>query len=202
VDKHLKKRLYDLDHWLLGWLVRWLYPMYYRPRYNYRPNLLTLLQYALAQKVLRMNGKVAWPVHFTSKVLHAANIRKGILADPGDSPGVYINARNGIEMGSNVGIGPGTKILSANHDPDDYRRSTSHPPVRIGDHVWIGANVVILPGVTIGDNVIIGAGSVVTKSIPANVVAAGNPCRVLRAKAPYATDIYAIPLNRKFDRVE
>ncbi|POB65431.1 galactoside O-acetyltransferase, partial [Vibrio vulnificus] len=53
-------------------------------------------------------------------------------------------------------------------------------PVHIKDNVWIGANSVVLPGVTIGENSVIGAGSVVTKDIPANVVAVGNPCRVLR----------------------
>lgn len=53
-------------------------------------------------------------------------------------------------------------------------------PVHIGSNVWIGANAVVLPGVTIGDNTVIGAGSVVTKDIPANVIAVGNPCRVLR----------------------
>ena len=52
--------------------------------------------------------------------------------------------------------------------------------VTIGDHVWVGGNVVILPGVTIGNNVVIGAGSVVTKDLPDNALAAGNPCRVLR----------------------
>jgi maltose O-acetyltransferase len=54
-------------------------------------------------------------------------------------------------------------------------------PVTIGDNVWIGGGAIICPGVTIGDNTTIGAGSVVTKSIPANVVAAGNPCKVIRA---------------------
>lgn len=53
-------------------------------------------------------------------------------------------------------------------------------PITIGDNVWIGAGVIVLPGVTIGENAVIGAGSIVTKDIPANVVAVGNPCRVLR----------------------
>ena len=53
-------------------------------------------------------------------------------------------------------------------------------PITVGDNVWIGANVSVLPGVSIGDNSVIGAGSVVTRSIPANVLAAGNPCRVIR----------------------
>ncbi len=54
-------------------------------------------------------------------------------------------------------------------------------PVRIGDNVWIGGSVTILPGVTIGDNVTIGAGSVVTKNIPSNSIAVGNPCKVIKA---------------------
>ena len=53
-------------------------------------------------------------------------------------------------------------------------------PITVGNNVWIGAQVCVLPGVTIGDNTVIGAGSVVTKNIPANVLAAGNPCRVIR----------------------
>ena len=57
---------------------------------------------------------------------------------------------------------------------------TQTAPVIIGNNVWIGGNVNVLPGVTIGDNVVIGAGSVVTKDIPANCVAVGNPCRVIR----------------------
>lgn len=53
-------------------------------------------------------------------------------------------------------------------------------PIKVGNNVWIGGNVVVLPGVTIGDNAVIGAGSVVTKDIPPGIVAVGNPCRVIR----------------------
>ena len=59
-------------------------------------------------------------------------------------------------------------------------QNTTPKPIKIGNGCWIGANVVVLPGVTIGDGTVIGAGSVVTKDIPANVVAVGNPCHVLR----------------------
>ena len=59
-------------------------------------------------------------------------------------------------------------------------RSHYSLPIHIGNNVWIGANSVILPGVTIGDNTVIGAGSIVTRDVPANVVAVGNPCRVMR----------------------
>jgi maltose O-acetyltransferase len=69
--------------------------------------------------------------------------------------------------------------------------------ITIGDNVWIGGNVCILPGVTIGDNVVIGAGSVVTKDIPDNVIAAGNPCRILRTITEEDRDFYY--RDRRFD---
>ncbi|NRW82134.1 acetyltransferase-like isoleucine patch superfamily enzyme [Clostridium beijerinckii] len=80
-------------------------------------------------------------------------------------------------------IAPNVTITPTGHpvDPDLRRPGTQFSiPVRIGNNVWIGSNAVILPGVTIGDNSVIGAGSVVTHDIPENVVAVGNPCRVLR----------------------
>lgn len=80
-------------------------------------------------------------------------------------------------------FGPNVSVAVAGHpiDPDLRRKVAQfNIPVRIGNNVWIGAGAVILPGVTIGDNSVIGAGSIVTKDIPANVVAVGNPCRVLR----------------------
>ena len=70
-------------------------------------------------------------------------------------------------------------------------------PVHIGENVWIGANAVVLPGVTIGDNSVIGAGSVVTKDIPANVIAVGNPCRVLREIGEHDKKYYY--KNREID---
>lgn len=98
---------------------------------------------------------------------------------------------NKITIGKNVLIGPGTGIYTATH-PTNYKErlnlnkegqapyKTYALPVKIGDNVWIGGNVSIMPGVTIGDNSVIGAGSVVTKSVPNNVVAAGNPCKVIK----------------------
>nr|WP_307991556.1 sugar O-acetyltransferase [uncultured Niameybacter sp.] len=88
-----------------------------------------------------------------------------------------------IYIGDYVMIGPNVTIATAGHpiDPDLRKRVAQfNIPVRIGNNVWIGAGAVILPGITIGDNSVIGAGSIVTKDIPANVVAVGNPCRVLR----------------------
>ena len=80
-------------------------------------------------------------------------------------------------------IGPGCKIICTNHALDGEERLKglfNDKPIIIGENVWLGANVTVLPGVTIGKNAIIGAGSVVTKDIPENVIAIGNPCKVLR----------------------
>ena len=88
-----------------------------------------------------------------------------------------------ITIGDHVMLGPKVAIYTANHPIDPTVRNLGHDhgiPVTIGSNVWIGGNTVICPGVTVGDNTVIGAGSVVTKDIPANVVAAGNPCRVIR----------------------
>lgn len=87
------------------------------------------------------------------------------------------------EIGDNVLIGPNVGIYPAGH-PVHYELRQQEIefafPVHIGNNVWIGGGVVINPGITIGDNSVIGSGSVVTKDIPANVVAAGNPCRAIR----------------------
>ena len=88
-----------------------------------------------------------------------------------------------IYVGDSVMFGPNVTVATAGHPVDpELRRKVAqfNIPVRIGNNVWIGAGAVLLPGVTIGDNSVIGAGSIVTKDIPANVVAVGNPCRVLR----------------------
>lgn len=90
---------------------------------------------------------------------------------------------NRVEIGENVLCGPYVQIYTASHPTDPTRRRLGQEyasPIRIGNNVWIGGGAIIGPGVTIGDNTTIGAGSVVVKDIPANVVAAGNPCRVIR----------------------
>ena len=105
---------------------------------------------------------------------------------PGWSPGCYIQGRNGIRVGSNLRLGPNVGLISANHDLSDYDAWPQTPPISIGDNVWIGMNAVVLPGVSIGSNCVVGANSVVTKDIPPNCVASGNPCKVIREKPPYA----------------
>ena len=88
-----------------------------------------------------------------------------------------------IYVGDHTMLGPNVTIATAGHPilPELRQREYQYNmPVRIGRNCWLGAGVIVLPGITIGDNTVIGAGSVVTKDIPSNVVAVGNPCGVLR----------------------
>lgn len=88
-----------------------------------------------------------------------------------------------ITVGDYCMFGPNVTIATGGHPVDPSLRAQAYQynlPIHIGNNVWVGAGAVLLPGVTIGDNTVIGAGSVVTKDIPANVVAVGNPCRVMR----------------------
>ncbi len=90
---------------------------------------------------------------------------------------------NKVEFGNNVFIGPNCGFYTSGH-PLDYKTRNKGleyaKPIKVGNNVWFGGNVCVLPGVTIGDNVVIGAGSVVNKDIPSNVVAVGNPCKVVK----------------------
>lgn len=186
-----------LDFILFGWIINLAYPQYYRPKYKYLTYRQLFFFYFIPQKILRINGYVPWPVHFTSQIHHYPNIQKGVLCDPGDSPGVYIHALSGIIIGNNVDISPGVKIITADHTTGKHHLHDEAPPMKIGNNVFIYANSVVLPGVEIGDNVIIGAGSVVTKSIPSNSVAVGNPCKVIKTIEPYVGRIDEIQFNRK-----
>jgi acetyltransferase-like isoleucine patch superfamily enzyme len=175
IDKLLKKKY-------INSLLFWLYFFYPKAR---DIHTLYLLYFFLPQKVLRINGAVPWPVHFTSRILFKKNIEIGRRSAPGMNANCYIQARNKIIIGNNLRMGPGVGLISSNHSEDDYDEHTDSNPIRIGSNVWIGMNSVVLPGVTIGDNVMIGANSVVTKDIPSDVVAAGNPCKPLRKKKEY-----------------
>lgn len=104
-----------------------------------------------------------------------------------------------VTIGDNVLIGPNVCITSAGH-PIHYmsrRKYEYADEIAIGNNVWIGANVVVNPGVKIGDNSVIGSGSVVTKDIPCDVIAVGNPCRVLRAITEEDRQYYY--KDKKFD---
>lgn len=89
-----------------------------------------------------------------------------------------------VTFGNNVFVAPNCGFYTAGHPIDFERRNQGLEyvcPITVGDNVWIGAGVQVMPGVTIGSNVVIGGGSVVVKDIPSNSVAVGNPCKVIRA---------------------
>jgi acetyltransferase-like isoleucine patch superfamily enzyme len=90
---------------------------------------------------------------------------------------------NKVKIGDNVMFAPNVQLYTATHPLDAQERISGKEmgyPIEIGDNVWIGGGAIICPGVKIGKNTTIGAGSVVTRNIPANVVAVGNPCKVIR----------------------
>lgn len=105
-----------------------------------------------------------------------------------------------IHVGNYVMFAPNVTIATGKHPihPELRQKQAQYNlPVTIEDNVWIGAGSIILPGVTIGKNLVIGAGSIVTKNIPANVVAVGNPCRILREINEYNLQYYH--KNKKID---
>lgn len=103
-------------------------------------------------------------------------------------------------IGDNAQIAPNVSIYTAGHPIHPDSRNSGYEygiPVTIGDNVWIGGNTCIMPGVTIGNNVVIGGGSVVTKDIPDNMIAVGNPCKIIREITETDRDYYF--RDRKFD---
>lgn len=166
---------------------RWLVYIFYPQKKELAQwNACATIRYIFWQKILNINGtrKIPWPIHFTSIVQYdPKKFKAGYLTTPGMMPHIYINCINGIEIGDNVYIASGVKIISANHDICKYTKHINTSPIKIGNNVWIGANAIILPGVEIADGCIIGAGAVVTKSfLEKNCIIAGNPAKVIRKK--------------------
>lgn len=153
-------------------------------KYKFFPKNIGLLSINwFFQRILRINKKLPYLVHFTSQVIHPEKIHiqgsswKSLFL----SGHLYLQGGNGIQIGKDCLIGPGVKIISANHKVINQSREwVNEEPIVIGDHCWIGANAVILPGVKIGNETVIGAGSIVTRNFPSKVVVVGNPGRIIK----------------------
>ena len=105
-----------------------------------------------------------------------------------------------VKIGKNALLAPNVALYTAGHPVHPDSRNSGYEygiGITIGDNCWLGGNVVVMPGVTIGDNCVIGAGSVVTRDIPANSIAVGNPCRAVRQVTEEDRDYYF--KDRKFD---
>lgn len=145
-----------------------------------------VITYFFFQRILRINSHVPWPVHWASIVSSPHKIkRKYWRPYPGYMPGQYIQAMNGIEIGKNVRMGPGVKIISGNHDIYNFDIHVKSEPIVIGDNCWLSANCVLLPGSRLGNHVIVAAGAVVNRCFPDNCVVGGVPARVLKEIEQY-----------------
>ena len=156
------------DDNIFRWVVKLFYSEYKSPRKGYMYNFIVLIKFAFMQKIIGFNRSIPWPVDFRSQIIDWKNIEKGIMCDPGDNIGIYINASGGLKIGDNVNIGQNTIISTTNHYKYDHRKMSTTKGVVIGNNVWVGANCSILAGVKIGSNVTIGAGSTIRKNIPSN----------------------------------
>jgi len=155
----------------------WLWPVRLFDRFTSPiPSGLWLINF-FVQRILDNNNNVPWMVHFTSRVVGNITIGKNVWTSFALSGGCYIQGWNGVKIDDDTIFAPGVKIISANHNKDDFSVCDSAPPVQIGKRCWIGANAVILPSVNLGDDCIVGAGSVVTESFPSKSVIAGVPAR-------------------------
>lgn len=168
-------------------IVKRILTDYYNPEIVKNVGVKRLLPYYLFQRFFRINSHTKWPVHWSSLVMEPNNITIDYHRPyPGFMPGSYIQAINGIKIGKNVRIGPGVKLISANHDLDDFDKHIQTEPITIGNNSWLSADCKILPGVKLGNHTIVAAGAVVNNSFPeGNCIIGGVPARVIKKIGEY-----------------
>jgi len=140
-------------------------------------------KYIFWQKIIGINRKVYWPVHFTSRVDGYKYILIGKGTAPGYMNGCYVFAKKDspVIIGEHTIIASNVCIAGFSHDLYDYNKYPSKGGVQIGSYCWLGANSVILPGVELGNHTIVAAGAVITKSFSDGFcVLAGNPARKIK----------------------
>ena len=133
------------------------------------------------QKIVGVNRKVPWPVHFTSQIIEHKKITKLSEKNPGSAAGCYIDARNGIVIENNVWIGPGVSLISKNHSFVKYTEYIEDKPIIIRKNSLLSGGCIILPGIELGEHTIVAAGAVVTKSFTEkNQIIGGNPAKHIK----------------------
>jgi len=146
----------------------------------------------LFRKILRQNSGVKWAVHHTATIHCPEKLTIGKGTFPGDSPGVYIDATNGIAIGDYTNIGPNVGIISSGHDFIDNNEALHAPPIKIGSFCWLGMGATVLPGRQLGNFTIVGAGAIVTKNFEEGYcVIAGNPAKVIKHLNKSACEAFA-----------
>lgn len=163
-------------------LLLYQYLFQFFPR-SYRPGgkLAKKLRYSCAKGFMNSVGKDV-------NIDRCAEVNANVSIGNRSGIGAHSLIMAGVTIGNDVMMGPHCTIYTNNHKhewngiPFIEQGYTPRMPVRIGNNVWIGGGVTILPGITIGDNVVIGAGAVVTKDVPNDCIVGGNPARVLKQK--------------------
>lgn len=178
LDKMLDGDLYDASDAVLVTMrnkARTLFSAYNRNPYDADPERQSILHKLLGQAGNNLNIQAPFYCDYGAHISIGAN---GFV----NFNCIFLDCAR-IIIGVNFQCAPNVQLYTAYHPIRAAERSKGPElasPITIGDNVWLGGGVIVCPGVTIGDNTTIGAGSVVTKSVPANVFAAGNPCRVVR----------------------
>ena len=178
----MKKILIKLIIKIITLINKIMYPKY-DVNNSVHPQIVIFIS-GFQQKILGFNRHVPWPVHRSSTVKVCSKIHPGTRT-PGFSKNCHIDGRNGIVFGNNVWVGPNVKIISMNHDLNNFNKYTNGKPIKIGDNCWLGTSSIILAEVELGEHTIVAAGAIVTKSFPeGNQVLGGNPAKVIK-KLPF-----------------
>jgi len=154
-----------------------------------RSTLGLILINFIVQRIFRVSGRFPHQIHFTNCVVSPKKVEifgQGSNAEKclALNGSIYIQGSNGVRIHASTLVASGVKMVSGNHDIDDFSKESVHaPPIVIEKGCWLGTNVVILPKVVLHENTIVGAGSVVVKGFgKGNIVVGGNPARILRER--------------------
>lgn len=156
-------------------------------KFGILPSPLNLIASRARQKIIKKLNRVS-KIHidFNFQILFG-----NLIGDEIWFQNTYILDYAPIYFGKNINVGPDVKLITSWHSHENFTEIRALP-ITLCDNVWLTMNIIVLPGVTIGENSVIAAGSVVTKSIPSNVMAGGNPCKVIKEidrKYPWWTEV-------------